>query len=437
MAAESGDFPEAGEIDWNKVRDDGRYYKKSHPDEFPGKPGYKKSEGGNEANITYTGPNFTNLDDLLDFLDIDTNEWNPYHWTAHPFQGFSKDEKKDLTFDEGKISGTVKAGGHLISTMWSITVKMVKVHPEPIFPTFRPIKVDFDYDPPPPPTHAGLHSAFIISDLQAGFTKDPRNAKLDPFHDRKLLDAALQICALRQPDTIIFAGDILDSPNFTDKFIRKPEFAGCMRPAVLEIHWTLRQFREACPNSRIIMLEGNHDKRIRDAIIKHFPAAYGLKGAIAEMMDMPCELSIPGLLNLDALGIEWVGDYPDSVYYLRDDMRVEHGDVIKQKPDNGIKFVGHTHRQEKKCTTRWTKDGPVTDVVIEVGCACRLDKVPGVKKRQDWHPGFEYVEFDPEGDLYSDVPINVNNGHCILGGNIFEGRDRVPDLREAFPEWNW
>jgi len=437
LAAECGDFQDMGELDWHKIRNHGRSYIRGHADEFPEKPGFRYTQEGNTANITYTGPNFTDLDDLLDFLDIDTEVWNPYHWTAHPYQGFSKDEEKDLTFDEGKISGTVKAGGHLVSTLWSITVKMVRRKPDPIFPTFHPIKVDFKYDFPKPPKPGRLNNAVIITDLQAGFYKDVRNAKLDPFHDRKLLDIALQICIERQPDTIILAGDIFDSPNFSDKFIRKPEFAGCMRPAILEIHWYIRQLREGCPKSRIIMLEGNHDKRINDAILKHLPAAYGLKGALAEMMEFPPSMSVPGLLDLDSLGVEWIGDYPDSVYYLRPDMKVEHGHSIKPQPDNGITFVGHTHRQGRKGNTRWTQDGPRTDVVIEVGCACRLDKVPGRTKRQNWHQGLEYIEYEPDGVLYADTPISVIDGRGVFDGVVYQGRDRIEDLRKAFPEWNW
>jgi len=436
-ANESGDFPDAGEIDWHKVRDHGRAYIKAHKDEFPNKPGYRYTQEGNTANITYTGPNFNNLDDLLDFLEIDTTEWNPYWWQAHPYQGFSKDEHKDLQFDEGKISGTVKAGGHLVSTLWSITVKMVKRHPDPIYPTIQPVKADCHYETPPPPTWGGLHKAVIVSDLQAGFMKDPRNAKLDPFHDRRLMDLVLQVCVETQPDTIILAGDIWDLPDFSDKFTRHPDFKGCTQPAILEIHWYIRQLREGCPGARIIVMEGNHGKRISDAIMKHIPAAYGLRGALAEMMGLPAALTIPGLLNLDSLGAEWVGGYPDAVHYLRSDMRVEHGDSIKPQPNYGIVFVGHTHRQGRKGQTIYPQGEPVTNVVIEVGCACRLDIVPGVKQRQNWHQGFEYVEYEPDGPLYNNVPINVTRGRCVFNGAVFKGRNRVDDLRETFPEWNW
>jgi len=99
------------------VRSAARKYRDKHSEEFGDEPKVKFTGTGNTADVTYTGPNFTNVDDLLEHLDIDTEVWNPYWWQCHPYQGFSKNERKNLTFDEGKISGTLKAGGHLVTTM--------------------------------------------------------------------------------------------------------------------------------------------------------------------------------------------------------------------------------------------------------------------------------------------------------------------------------
>jgi hypothetical protein len=62
--------------------------------------------------------------------------------------------------------------------------------------------------------------------------------------------------------------------------------------------------------------------------------------------------------------------------------------------------------------------------------------VPGHNHNQTWTQGLGIVDvFD--FDQFSITPIAVDNGVAVWDGKLFEARDRVPELCEGLPEWNW
>ena len=59
-------------------------------------------------------------------------------------------------------------------------------------------------------------------------------------------------------------------------------------------------------------------------------------------------------------------------------------------------------------------------------------KVPGKKARQNWKQGLGVVDFVEQA--HTIYPVSIDDGVAIFEGKIFEGRDRLDEIREA-TEW--
>ena len=438
IAIEARDRYNNQDINWNKVRDKGRAYIKGHKDEFPGKPGVTIQSNGNIATIHYRGPNITTPPELLDYIGYDPTKWVCVDHKVKTFQGQSKREDSNLVFNEGRISGTVDKGGVIVVTMFSVYVKLVRRVPVAIHPVITPVQSSTIYKAPPPPSKTGLLREIALCDPHYGFWKRVRDARLEPMHDRRALDVALQIAVAAKVDGVSYLGDDLDMAEWSSVFIRRPEFQWTTQPAVQESHWHKSQMRQALPNARIRLLGGNHDeKRLEEAMLRHLPMVYGLQSASSYRVDAPEVLSLPYLLGLESLGIEFVEGYPDAAIWLNERVALEHGANSKLQVGDYVTVCGHYHRREWVSKTRWGANGPVIAESFCPGMLGRLDRLPGKKAHQNWQQGFAIIDYDPNGTAYQITPVPIEDGRAIWNGQLFEGRDCVEELREAYPGWNW
>ena len=438
IAEEGRERYEDQAINWNKVRDKGRAYIAGHKDDFPGKPGVTASTDGNVATIYYRGPNITTPAELLDYVGWDLKEWIDVDRKVRTYQGQSKREDSDLQFDEGRITGSVKKGGVIVVTMFGVYVKLVRRHPVEIHPVIKPVLSSTTYSDPPSPRTAGLLRELALFDPHYGFWKRVRDAHLEPMHDRRALDVALQIAVAAHVDGITFGGDDLDMAEWTTAFTKQPEFQQATQPALLESHWYKARLRKALPNARIRLLGGNHDeKRLMESMLNHLPMAYGLQGAGNYKLDAPEVLSLPHLLGLESLGIEYINGYPDGAVWLNERIAIEHGVNSKLQAGDYVTVCGHYHRREWVSKTRWGATGPVVAEAFCPGMLGRLDRLPGRTKRQNWQQGIALIDYDPNGTAHNITPIAIEDGRAIWDGQLFEGRDCVDELRSAYPGWNW
>lgn len=398
-------------------------------DEGDGDPAQVAEEGNyleiglNEAN------NVRTLEDLLREAAVDLDVWR-----------CEKHEIKTWpTTAKNKYTQT------LISRRnWQVNAQFVRIVPIPLEPVVQPVGINAEIPAPADNSRNGIQSALVLPDPQFGFRKDVYTGALDPFHDRAALDLALQIAQTLQPDRIIWLGDMEDLPDWSDRFLRSPEFYWSTQPAIIETVWWLAQFRLACPDAEIEVLEGNHDKRLEDALLKHLPAAYNLHPP--SEMHLPPAMSIPRLLDLDRLHIEYVPDYPNGQIWLNDAGVVVHGDVARGQSHATVSHVvknndvtviqGHIHRLEWASRTIHSPRGRRPIYAFCPGCLCRVDGVvPGVKARQNWQQGIAVVYHDDATEL-TPVPIPIRQGRAIFDGVLYEARDRLEDLRRD-TDWNF
>lgn len=399
---------------------------------------YKESKKNNEPvnkfeienNQAVAQAKTSSLDDLISMCNVDLSIWEVESFKT--WQGYAKVDGEMVTIPLSSAS-------------------FVRKEPIEVKPTIKPVQSSVHYKAPIGSKRGGVKTALVFGDPHFGFTKDLRNAKLTEFHNRSVLDIILNVVKTSQPSRIDILGDIFDFAEWSDKFLKAPEFYWTTQPAILEAHHYLRLLREACPRAIINLHQGNHDKRPEIAISKHLASAYDLRPA--SKIDCPPSLSIQNLLDLNALGINYIGDYPNDSDLLGDKMELMHGKKAlapfrtvqalakNSQHNNGC---GHIHRLEAASYTHWT--GRYYNVVEAVsgGCTCWIDgRVPGVSKQQQWQNGFLSIEYIEDLYNYKLVPIkpdNANNFKCIYSGWVYSSNDDINyanSLPRLYPDYNW
>ena len=201
----------------------------------------------------------------------------------------------------------------------------------------------------------------------------------------------------------------------------KPEFARTTQDALNWYHSWLAEHRPFA--GKWAWIEGNHDSRLVTNLITNMSAAYMIREA--NMPDEPPQLSIPKLMGLADLEIDYCGGYPNGEVYLNDHLVCRHGDLARPRPGATAQaylnaprasvICGHIHRQEMAHTTAHPRHGRRTYGAYLVGCCCRIDgAVPPERKNPDWSQGFAVVDFNERHFQVS--LVNIWDGVAIWNG---------------------
>lgn len=409
----------------------------------------KKVEG-NYLYVKVTHTRIKNEEDLIREAQIDMKTWKCVDWEATVWEMGAKVVDRDLRYKDGKATGTIKSQGLTVTDLWRVNAKFIRREPIEITPVIKPVVVNFKLPPALSKTELAYpRKALIGSDPQFGFYRSLRTGQLTPFHDRKALDVMLQVAQDYDFTHIVFLGDWLDLADWTDKFIRSPNMYWTTQPAAIESKWWLTQFVSTNPQAETSIIEGNHDKRINDSIMKHLKEAFEIKSVDA--LELPPLLSVPRILALHDIDVKWVGPYPDGQVWITDHLACEHGDKVRAgsgataaaliKDAHYSIVFGHIHRVEAAFKTIHNRGGITLIQVWSIGCLCRNDgAVPAGKKRQNWQQAFAVVDYF-EDSFFQLTPVVIEGGRAIYNGKVYEARDRLPDLVEATTgtkaEWNW
>jgi len=426
-----------------KLRREGKLGDEDQPGEE--RASFSFTEDGNYAEfVTETEGRVKSFEDLVAAFNIDLTVWKRIFFECGTHEGWRKNQDKNLTFDRGVMDGHVISKGILVVPLYRTKARFIRREPIALYPVIRPVECATSYQKPRATKRAGVKRALLGGDPQIGFWKDGATGKLIPFHDRRALDLFLQVADHEQPELIVWGGDIEDFAEMQDRFLKDPDFEGTTQPAIEETHWWLAQLRAACPDAEIVIMAGNHDDRLRKAMITHFKAACQLRAA--DEVELPAPLSPERLLGLRGLGIDWIGDYPDGEYWLDDGLRTIHGNQVSQVPggtaaavlkdaDDWTLFF-HAHRREMASKTVHGRHGRRSISAVSPGCLCRVDgAVPGRKKRQNWQQGMALVDY--AGSHPAAYLIEIREGAAVWDRRALRARDRLDDLRKDNPRWNW
>lgn len=386
------------------------------------------------------------LEDLLTACGVDQEDWSVENYLVNTWEGFRKEQKKDLTFTNGVANGSVSdTGGFRVVTLYQVKARLVRRKPIEIAPVVSPVNITlaqfaratWSLEVP----QRSIKRTLVIPDLHIGFKRDLMTGKLEPLHDRTAMSIVLQVAASDIVfDEIVLLGDLFDLTDWSDKFLQSPEFYQVTQPALEEGAWFLAQLRAYQPQAKIYVIEGNHEKRLRDSIVKHVPQAYGIRPV---NMDINYSAwSIPTLLNLKGLDIAWVGDYPDGIVFLEEDLACVHGlelsaDKAAAKAAVSIVF-GHIHRYEAASSAMYNGRGMKNIYTYSPGFLGRLDGIiPGVKARQRWSQGFGIVEHAPHLDP-NIQHITIRDGRALVNGNLVVGADyREQLIKDLARDWRY
>jgi len=399
-----------------------REWKLKHPkdligeglvEDMPNKLGLDIVEGKNNLEVNYVGEHARTLEDLIRICKVDTTIWQCADYKPNMWENSMKVRKGE---DEHVV----------VVPLYQIKAYFVRIRPIAVMPMIQPVEVKVKPAKQEKPVTDGLQRALVIPDPQIGFRRRLNDHKLDPFHDRQALDLALQIARAEKVTSVEIIGDWLDMSEFSVRWTPEPEFFWTTQPSLIEAAWWLAQF-SFVPVKRL--LEGNHERRIRDWTNSYARAAYGLRPV--DELDLPPALSIERLVPMEALGVQYIQGYPGNGYWLNENVLVEHGDVVRSAPGATAGAVvtkstyttvfGHVHRRELVSRRIKTRDGDAFQTAFCPGCTCRVDGVvPGSTSKDQWQQGLGLIEYT--ADRENIIPINIQNGQALFNGRVYAAR---------------
>lgn len=367
-----------------------------------------------------TGKGIKTLEDLLKRAGVDLDEWTVQKHSVNAWEAFAgrgpDGEPETVTLHQ------VKAWLERRPSYWvkRVECQTVRRHPPKLTPD--------------------LKTCFIVPDSQHGFRRH-EDGTLEPLHDRRACDVAIQACRLLQPTTVVLLGDMLDLAPWgsysTDLSLR-----WTTQPSLVELHWFIAQLRLASPTARIVYLEGNHENRIA-RVLTEAAAGEAINLRPADDLDGDAVMSIPHLLSLDKLDVEYIAPYGEPFWW--EGIRFHHGSLVRSRGGQTVtamlgqghahsQVVGHIHRREIASRTIPTAEAPGRKTIsaMSPGCLCRVDNAVPHKAgttQLDWQHGLGVAYASDAGVSMHLIPID--DGCAVVHGRHLVGEERVEELRRA------
>ncbi len=241
------------------------------------------------------------------------------------------------------------------------------------------------------------------------------------FQHEKTLAVIEAIARDLQPEVLVDMGDGVDCGHLSDKFAQDPMRTSSLQDEIDAKRIQLARFRETCPNSRYIYLEGNHEERLRRTMWN----AEGPAKALIQLNIAQRYLTWPELLGLQSLHMEFYpyDDQTDKEFLPK--FILKHGTKLSSAGSgytataelrryNRSGASGHTHR----LGVVWRRDHHGQHLWIETGCCADFKKTPGAKD-PDWQHGCVVLTFDRKTGALQPEPIEIRDGHTLWRGQEY------------------
>lgn len=327
--------------------------------------------------MTFDGPDKMTIEDVIELYGIDTEEWQVVNYTVGMTQ-MVKTTDDDRPLERYRWYLKLKRR----------TVNLVYAEPRPVVVMLP------DLDTPEAQVAQEESVVVFITDNHIGYVGD------EPTFDEQFLEACYAVANDVKAQTVVWGGDVLDFAAFS-RFIDDPAYHGstqqCLNVAARWFgHFASAGFKQ-------IYLKGNHENRIDRLLQAKAPMLYGL----TVVNDQVPVLSLEHLLDLRALGVTYIDDYPDGEVTI-DGVRYLHGTLSSGKSGGTVSSYaahatvptihGHSHTREKVSKT-------VKDTGREIFVACPgwagLKNVPGGRPSSNWHTGAYVITDGNEPELIS------------------------------------
>ena len=388
----------------------------SNTDDFFNDSNVSTSSMVEELNYVYITDNVSDgkaptLQTLLEKFNVSEEEWKVTNFKVNQWDVSAKEE----------VDGKIVWNTH---TNYQARASLVRKRPVKCdFPSVQGATVgDIKLNVKTPKRN--LKVDIVLPDAQVGFKRDIHSGELAPLHDLKAIAIATEIIKEIKPDRIIMLGDMLDLPDWSTHFVRSPEFYFTTQPSLDWLASWIKELRPYC--KEMVYIEGNHEKRMIDSIVQNTIQAYGIKPA--NEPDVPPIVSVPYMLGLHKIGVEYIGNYPHGEFYINDNLVCIHGNKVGPKSGQSIMKMldsprisviqGHVHRLEMGHKTVWSHGQPKIYQAVSLGTLARIDGiVPGAGTRYNWQQGFGVVEYD--NDRFQIDSIGIYDGKAIFKGKFY------------------
>ena len=302
----------------------------------------------------------------------------------------------------------------------------------------------------------GMKLSLKCADTQIGFRRidsglaDSEGFPPEPFeafHDDRAMAVFLEVCRREQPDSIVILGDFLDLPS-QSRWAQEAGFAQTTQMALDYAHHWLASLRAACDTAEIVLVEGNHDKRMQSYVETNALAAFGLRQAGGVPGDWPV-MSLPHLLRLDSIRVQYVDAYPAATYWDNEGTRNIHGTRANGRGSTTAQYShelptvstwsGHAHRTEITYRSVLGPGGKaISTYSANPGALCKTDgTVPSVhgaihsngtsaRVVEDWQQGFGSLLYTPNG-VETGIPDfpqvhRIHNGATLYNGSLIQAQ---------------
>jgi len=308
--------------------------------------------------------------------------------------------------------------------------------PEPQWPVVQvaaPVRISIRALPVKP-LRNGYKLSLKCSDTQIGFRV--LDGSTETYHDDAAMALFVDVVRREQPDNVTILGDFLDMPS-QGKYTQEAGFARTTQMALDRGYEFLAVLRSVVPDAEIVLIEGNHDKRLQSYVENNALAAFGLKRAV--MPNSWPVMSLPNLLRLDELNVVYYDAYPTATHWDNDTVRNIHGTRANSKGSTTAQYAaelphistwaGHSHRVEITYKSVIGPRGePIESYVANTGCLCKTDgTVPSVhgashsdgssaRLVEDWQQGWG-------ANLYNDTESWPSVQRIRDGRTIYQGRE--------------
>ena len=394
------------------------------------------TRGDNRQTITSVGDRIKTIDQLIIECDIDLDKWIITKPEIKKWDVQRKNVDQEMEWVSGRMDGYKKDHGDFtIVQLFSVSTEMVLREPEAIRPVISPINIKVGKLRKVVKKETEYKKGLLLFDPHIGFEQNMRSKKLKPFHDRKAIDIAFQFCKEFTFDWVGLGGDWQDNAMFSDKFQKKISYYFNTQAALCENSWTCGMLRKLQPTADMDYFEGNHEVRIENMIINHLLPAYGLRPA--DNVDGLAVMSVPFLLGLPGLNINYIGNYPGSEHWVNEKVVIRHGDIARKgsgatasaiaKESTYTEIFGHIHRFEWAVRTEHRNGKTNYIQAFSPGCLCKIDgTVPAKSKRPNWQQGFAIIHYNDE-ECFID-PVMIKDGKAFYQGKVYEGQDYTEQL---------
>ena len=232
-----------------------------------------------------------------------------------------------------------------------------------------------------------------------------------PYHDERAYNVAVDYARTWDPDEIGIVGDYVDFKDVSHWKDDPRRMPFTNEVALIKAH--IRALRETFPDKRIFYIEGNHESRLARFLWTKAPELCGLP-----------ELTIPRLLDLEPLGVEYISNVDrmnhnippfrlGKLYLLHGhEINLGSGTVnlartMYLKTHVNVIF-GHHHQSQHYIFKKLNSEHEGS---WSVGCLCKLSE--NYAPMNNWVHGFCTLKYNPITGFFK-----IRN-KMIIGGQVF------------------